>query len=343
MMTINQDKKPEKSGLPCPVCSADSRGVVQTGNGFSINRCLGCDLVFADPIPSMQALSDFYVGYEYAMPPSEDLPLQLRHVESGVDRIWERIKAFRNGRAPASILDFGGGLGFFAAALSDKCSDVSLFDLDPNSRRFALQTFGDKFKICDTPESALSRPGKYEFILLNQVIEHVREPVRFLEDVAKALAPDGILALTTPNNRTDDFYFRPDIFHHYLSIPKGGTFERLGLLVSDSWLCCDPPRHLFAFNEPSLRNAGRQAALAAVSIESAYFDDDPFGQPKYRFSGLANTRKTLLTGLYLLSKASGPMARMLDSQRQRGTTLIAYFKHAPTDAGGPQLNSQMDG
>jgi SAM-dependent methyltransferase len=309
----------------CPVCRSDSFKLIETKAHFAISRCSQCELVFASPTPSEEALRDFYNGFQYARLPESAFATQVTYTENGTQRFLKTIADLRNGEPVRAALDFGGGLGFFAAALANKCDKVVLFDLDPRSLNFAKEKFGGKFKVNSSAESALD-DGPYDLILLNQVIEHVTDPVALLRNLKRALAPNGIIAITTPNNRTNDFWLRPELFYHHVGRAAGSFRERLSVLATNSWLSCDPPRHLFSFNEKSLGKASTEAGLDPRLIVTAYFDVDPFGQPTYRFSGLGRLKNIARTLLFAMSKFSGPILRALDRRGTRGTTLIGYLQ-----------------
>jgi SAM-dependent methyltransferase len=221
------------------------------------------------------------------------------------------------------VLDFGGGLGFFASALAETAPEVVLFDLDPKSRSYARDKFLGRVKVADTVEEALA--GRFDVILLNQVVEHVPDPVGFLAQFRRALFPGGVLIVTTPNNDSADHWLRPDVLAHYYCLAKGGAAARFRGLATNPWLCCDPPRHLYAFGRKSLEAAGERAGLRPLKIETKWFDRDPYGQPKYRLAGLGSPKRAALTILYVWSRFSGPLGRLLDLRRTRGTTLIGYF------------------
>jgi 2-polyprenyl-3-methyl-5-hydroxy-6-metoxy-1,4-benzoquinol methylase len=48
-------------------------------------------------------------------------------------------------------------------------------------------------------ESARFPDGRFELVHASHLIEHLNEPGAFLDEVARVLAPDGLLVLTTPN------------------------------------------------------------------------------------------------------------------------------------------------
>lgn len=308
--------------MACSVCGCESRFIAKTESGFDLLRCGTCELVFCSPMPTTAELDAYYQGFAYAKPAESELARQVAYTEAGVSRLVHEITGLAM-RPIQKVLDYGGGLGFFAHALSQHYSDVALFDLDGHAREFARERFPSRFRVIDQAEQALAE--KYDLILLNQVIEHVPEPVGFLQSFAQALKPDGVLLVTTPNNDAIDTFLRPDVLWHYARRLKGPTSKAISLLLSDSWVCCDPPRHLYAFNRNNLVTVGKHAGFEDRRTSTAFFDEDALGQPKYSFSGFKTPRALVETVLYLWSKLSAPVARALDPQKQKGSTLFVWF------------------
>lgn len=312
--------------MTCTVCGGDSRRIAVTRNDFDLLRCVNCALVFCSPMPTPEDLDDYYQGFAYAKPDESELTRQVAYTEAGTRRLLHEIDGLSR-RPIRKVLDFGGGLGFFANALSQHYSDVSLFDLDGHARDFARNRFPSRFDVLDDAESALS--NKYDLILLNQVIEHVPDPVSFLHSFTTALEPGGLLVVTTPNNATNDTLIRPDVLWYYARRLKAPIIRSISLLISDSWVCCDPPRHLFSFNHANLVQAGERAGFQSLRTATSSFDQDPLGQPKYSFRGFRRPRSMIDSALFLGSKLSAWLGRALDPHGRKGNTLTAWFSIGP--------------
>jgi 2-polyprenyl-3-methyl-5-hydroxy-6-metoxy-1,4-benzoquinol methylase len=303
----------------CPLCNSGHRRIAETVSGYHVNRCEGCELVFSEPIPSEQTLTQYYQGFKYSAPSATAFAHQSRYTRRGASHFLPKLEQIL-GHKIASALDFGGGVGFFSAAMSEHVPDVTLFDLDQQALDYAADHFPGQFAVARSPRAALGR--KYDVILVNQVIEHARDAVVFLEQFLPALADDGCLIVTTPNNRTDDALYRPDIAYHYFRSVRGDHHR----MVTDSWLCCDPPRHLYAFNAENLGRAAARAGLHSTLTETAYWQDDPYGQPKYAYKGWGGVKNSAHSVLWACTAISGQMARLFDQRHERGTTLISYMQ-----------------
>jgi 2-polyprenyl-3-methyl-5-hydroxy-6-metoxy-1,4-benzoquinol methylase len=208
----------------CPLCAVSGQPVVSVRAGYDIRRCPACGLVFADPLPRAEALDAYYQGFAYHRPPPERLAHQTRYAVQGMTMAGDQLAAL-SGRPIRRVLDYGGGLGFFANGLADQFAEVVLFDLDRVALREAAVLFPGRFQVVEDERDALA--GQYDLILVNQVIEHVPDVVGFLSRIAGACAPGGLVVVTTPNNRSNDHWARPDVLAHYLRAAEGFPIRRL--------------------------------------------------------------------------------------------------------------------
>lgn len=182
-------------GASCPLCDAVCPEVRERHGAFHLRWCAACDLQFADPL--REAGRDFYeqdalhCGTEVLY----TSPLALN---------WDQRVFLRDRPCPGgALLDVGCGAGHFAAAAVRAGYrvtglDISEAHLDLARRRFGLTdlhrgTLGDLV--------ATSPPRRFDVVAAFQVLEHVADPVRFVADAVRLVAPGGYLAVGVPNWR----------------------------------------------------------------------------------------------------------------------------------------------
>ena len=73
------------------------------------------------------------------------------------------------------------------------------------------------------------RDEVFHTVLCNQVLEHVPEPTRLMEEVARVLKPGGVLLLTTP--QTWGLHLEPHDFYRYTKYGLKYLAEKSGLEV----------------------------------------------------------------------------------------------------------------
>jgi 2-polyprenyl-3-methyl-5-hydroxy-6-metoxy-1,4-benzoquinol methylase len=102
------------------------------------------------------------------------------------------------GRA-GHVLDVGCSSGYLAKRLQARGNVVVGIDLDDeaakHARRFCEAVHVGDVEIMDLPFELSS----FDAVLCGDVIEHLRDPQRFLERVRPLLRSDGRLVLSTPN------------------------------------------------------------------------------------------------------------------------------------------------
>jgi SAM-dependent methyltransferase len=121
---------------------------------------------------------------------------RLRFVEGVIEESFP-------GRDAASIrvLDVGCGNGsMLALPLAERGFSVTGIDIDERSIEHAKQLAKDlpgaTFLSGDV---ARLQAGRFEVVILAEVLEHMTEPVGLLAESAKHLAEDGVLIVTVPN------------------------------------------------------------------------------------------------------------------------------------------------
>jgi 2-polyprenyl-3-methyl-5-hydroxy-6-metoxy-1,4-benzoquinol methylase len=177
----------------------------------SIRLCTTCGLGQAMPAPSQSTLDAFYSAGEY-----------WRHTGSGGalsaharNQCRHRLQAV-SGSLPVKsdlrVLDVGAGeawLGtLLAARLGEHLASYDFVEPDPAQRVRAAARLPAAARAL---ELAQARRHGYDLIFLNQVLEHVADPVRTLGELAECLAEGAVLYCEVPNA---DYRFKQDVFPH---------------------------------------------------------------------------------------------------------------------------------
>ena len=103
------------------------------------------------------------------------------------------------------VLDLGSGEGFGASILSaDEETEVVGIDIDERTVEHAqLNWAGPRtsFKVGNALDLSEFEDGSFGAVVAFEVIEHVDEQERVLAEVARVLADDGVLIISTPDRR----------------------------------------------------------------------------------------------------------------------------------------------
>jgi 2-polyprenyl-3-methyl-5-hydroxy-6-metoxy-1,4-benzoquinol methylase len=182
----------------CPVCASARIAKLAAVRHMPYDRCRSCGFVFCNPYPPESVRdafynSAFYTNYRIL----EDLARARDPYFSISTYIDMRTLAGRLAElSPASVLDYGCGTGSFLALLRDEfgMADVHGLEISSQARERANRAYG----LTIAADAAELAHDTFDAVLLLEVIEHVPDPLAFLDDVVARVAPGGVLVITTP-------------------------------------------------------------------------------------------------------------------------------------------------
>lgn len=99
-----------------------------------------------------------------------------------------------------AVLDVGCGVGYGSQRLAQMgASAVHAFDLSKDAIQHAAAHYADPRVHYETGNAEeFSFEGRFDVAICFELIEHVRHPRKVLENIKRALKPDGILIMSTP-------------------------------------------------------------------------------------------------------------------------------------------------
>jgi len=249
----------------CPACGSQVIAFSAGGRGYGLHKCGKCGLVRTDPMPDDRELVRFYQRFAFEMPLPEDIERDVPAIESSL-RHFVGTPSGGNNR----FLDYGGGFGIYCKAARRIGWDPSLFDYDRACLDYAKSQMGVAHAVGDLAEL---KGMQFDVIFGYHVIEHWNGIDKNMEALLGLLAPKGRIIFATPHAESAEKWVRPYHIRKYTQdlVKRGETVPRAVFLAAKlrSYLCWDPPRHLFAFSANSLREIGRRYALG-VQVEAGY-------------------------------------------------------------------------
>jgi 2-polyprenyl-3-methyl-5-hydroxy-6-metoxy-1,4-benzoquinol methylase len=161
-------------------------------------------------------------------------------------RAWlEGVRAHPFSRVPkrVRILDIGCGFGEALAYHKDRGCEVHGVEVDQNILRVG-EKFGFNVK-CGQFNQENYQKNYFDYITMEQVIEHVSDPVQTLHDILTVLKPDGTVVFSTPN-----------------------PYSWAAFLFGKKWLNWHTPYHYHLFSKKSLRLAAEKAGFTVCKIQT---------------------------------------------------------------------------
>ncbi len=219
----------------CVMCGSGHTATVFVKHGVEYSACGGCGFRFASPDvnPNLaNALDDYERAYLQYLAPD---PTDAANFDALC--VWmERCRPLR-GR----VLDVGAGSGKFVRHL--RARGIEAVGVEPSAALFEHFLAGDSAFACDTLGRYLrATPRQFDIVTAFDVIEHVANPMEFIEHVAAALKPGGAFFVSTPD--VDSVAAR--------------TFRK--------WWHFYYPYHLSYFSPKTLEAAAKRHGLALVDV-----------------------------------------------------------------------------
>ncbi len=173
-------------------------------------------------------------------------PVRLAYIRDWVDQHWALDEHSRRPLEGKNALDVGCGAGLLAEPLARLGAEVTAIDPAAELISAAREHAAGQGLAIDYRVSAVEDlPGTFDLITSMEVIEHTADPQRFLNDLAKRLAPNGLLILSTPNATAWSRLITITLAEGMGAIPKGThdfdkfiAPERMKQLMANAGLKC---------------------------------------------------------------------------------------------------------
>jgi len=178
---------PAHETRPCPGCGASAGRPLSRFRRVGLRRCAACGLAYTARRPSDEEIRDWYADY----PVDDDVP------PATSARLVDVIGSFASYRQLGTLLDVGAGSGHLLDAAARAGWDPHAVETGPRQRqRLAERGFPVHGQLLGP--SRLD-DGAFDVVVLQEVIEHMRDPALELREVARILRPGGLLYVTCPN------------------------------------------------------------------------------------------------------------------------------------------------
>ena len=199
----------EPTATQCPLCQGDAISVRWAGSGDwagdsqqaflctttsrvrpEILRCAGCSHEFSNPASWPEDLSheyDILEDTEYL----GMVDIKRRTFTRAADLLG------RYAKAPARVLEIGAYAGLFLEICRDRGYDV--VGVEPSAWGAALAVANGHAVHHGTAEQHLANDslGTFDAVVSWDVLEHVADPIRFMNLAAQRVRPGGILIVST--------------------------------------------------------------------------------------------------------------------------------------------------
>lgn len=182
----------------CPICTDISHKKFLAkvnlvfGTEYDLVECTKCGVMHFNPLPSIEELGRFYSGSYYNFDKSR---------EEGKGMVFARN--LMKWKSKGKFVDVGCATGFFINGIK-KHSDWEVYgtDFGESAVKFAQEKLGLNVIQGDLKDAAYPN-AFFDYVHVNNVLEHVLDPISLLKECRRIIKPDGVFFLSVPNGFND--------------------------------------------------------------------------------------------------------------------------------------------
>jgi len=184
----------------CNICKSDNFIYLFCRFDHFFCKCQSCDLIFINPQPSEEVLTKIYSDPNYfplvnsqqnvnhfSFLKRSSASIHLDNIKNHVNKSFKKI----------NLLEIGPGGGDFLDVAFSQGAQVSGLEFSEKSANLLRKKYKDKFKIYFGELCKIKK--KFDLIVMNDVLEHVRDPAGYLKGIHKLLKDDGYLYISVPS------------------------------------------------------------------------------------------------------------------------------------------------
>lgn len=276
--------------ITCTLCGGEevspiSNRIRNDNEGtYKMYRCNCCETHFLYPRPKNDQLVEYYDGTFREEVHSEDYydydtlkRVYERFMPEAVQRV-KRVEPELN--SEDVVLEIGCSVGYFLDAVADKVKKVYGTEWDRKAQQYIRDCAQhSNIAISSNPEDF---GVQFDKIFLFHVLEHIEQPVIFLQNLKRLLKSDGKIYIEVPNvddvmvksydcDAFKDFYYKKA--HLYNFNEKGLTyvFEHAGFQYQVDYIQrYDLSNHLYWLGKGMPGGKGYYAELLGEEVNQAY-------------------------------------------------------------------------
>lgn len=228
--------------------------VIDRVNGYSVVACETCGFRHVLPLPSARDLREAYEEVYYR----DEKPTYIAHAND--DAEWsrlswnDRLSLFENllehdTTKDLGVLDIGCGPGWFLRAAADRGWKTQGIEPSKQAARHARE-LGLNIATAMFDETTAPKLARCDVVHLNNILEHVADPVALLRLAIGRAWPGGLVCVGVPND--------------YNALQKAARASG----TKAWWLA--PPHHLNYFDFASLEALLQRCGLEVVETLTSF-------------------------------------------------------------------------
>ena len=293
----------EPSPPRCLVCGDEAPQLLYRITRFQVQRCRSCEQIYLYPLPSPEEIREMFSRlytegegsvpelksyYDFCYEDEPGNPL-VQQYERWLDQVEKHC-------APGRILDVGCGTGLFLSVARRRGWEPFGIDDSAEATKHAREHFGLDVWVGDFADFR-AEERRFDTITGWDIIEHARQPLEVLEAMHGCLAPDGVVALSTPNQRS------------ILDVIAGAFYRLSGGRATAALEKFYIEQHFLYFTPDTMAQAFERAGFEVLDLQLELTD--------LRRLTLSPLMRLVLESMFLVARATGLQNRLFAVARAR--------------------------
>ncbi len=313
----------EALDVTCPLCQdlAAKTKVLEVTSHLAphsmldLFKCTACASCFYFPIKEAVYSSQSGGGF------SSRFSIELG---AGIDSMIRSLNYLETEPKTPSFLDVGCGVGFLADFVKKQMKwDACGIDPSPAAAE-GRKLFGDFIFTSDIADLHKNESRTFDIVYASEVVEHVEDPLAFIQLLRRHLSDNGVLVLTTPDAASID---QSHPFVSLLATLSPGfhvilfSEQALGMLLRQAGF-----KHIEIVREP--RRLFAYASDAAIKVDAKRDSQEHYLDYLTLLSKTGKSKTLKLGALYRLFKEyvnSGDFAKASETFRLCEEALTKHF------------------
>lgn len=238
----------------CPLCKSglflnhsEIMDHAVSRESFVLCKCSSCDLLFTNPRPTQDTIGPYYNFPEYYSHEDEVKNLtQWIYQKVRSYSISTKIKTIEQLGPKGSWLDYGCGTGELLNAAKKRGWKVAGVEPSDKARAQANKKLSGKVR---PSLDEFKKDTSFDVITLYHVLEHIHDLRKTIKTIINHLKSNGYIIIAVPNYESWD-----------------------GKKYGKYWAGWDVPRHLYHFNESSMKRFEEEFGLELKETQPMKFD-----------------------------------------------------------------------
>jgi len=183
----------------CPICASKKMYYAFSVQQSRLVECRDCGHMMLHPQPDDEELGRIYNESYWLQDGSDEERAHFTQLKQATARLYLDLIGQCLGRHGGRLLEVGSGAGDMLAAALELGYDVTGIEYSSHACVRARERLGGAGRLVCGNIDDLAERNYFDVCVMADVIEHVRDPRAFLNQVYEVLRPGGIVVVATPS------------------------------------------------------------------------------------------------------------------------------------------------